>query len=90
MVGLLLAKVSFFFALTYALIRYSKIYRLVKVDQPLSIVVLISSIAILVMSSHFKFLSHQAIVTDISQICIFFSLINMYVQKNFVDNRATS
>ena len=83
MIGLLLVKVLFCFALTHFLISYSKIDRLISTEIPVSKIILIASVAILVMSTHFRLISQKALVTDISQICIFFTLVHMFVQKQY-------
>lgn len=93
MMGLLLLKVVFFFALTHFLIRYSKIELLVNRELPISKIVLVASLAILLVSSPFntpfnfvgKF---SALIRDSAQISIFFTLMHMFVQKQFVNKAA--
>jgi hypothetical protein len=93
MIGLLLLKVAFFFALTHFLIRYSKIELLVNRELPISKIIIVASLAILIVSSPFntpfnfvgKF---SALIRDTAQISIFFTLMHMFVQKKFAEKAA--
>lgn len=78
-------KFLFFLLVSYFVIRLSKIDRLFNKRAPVSLVIILSSVAIAFVSIYFRIHStddFRSFVISISQTILIFSLIRLYVQNN--------